>query len=171
MYAKKDLQRQIWISHPPPRTAAHSWSASNMPTSSAAAPPLPTQLLCTRIQTHTQQSWNWLKQRRSGAADSHNHTTWEKVTDHVFMICRGRNREICYRLMKTAAWRKWAFWINNFFGVLGLFHSQCILTTNLNTSWLAISVCHLPVRQIIEKSTIKAPANNGFLVNAINSRV
>lgn len=39
----------------------------------------------------------------------------------------------------------------SFLGVLGLFHSQCKLTADLNTSWLAISVCHVAVWQITEK--------------------
>lgn len=39
---------------PLPVTVAHSWSAADMPTSSAAVPPLPTQLLCKHTQhTHT----------------------------------------------------------------------------------------------------------------------
>ncbi len=123
-----------------------------MPTSTAAAPPLPTWLLCTHsykdTHTHTKHGWNGLKQKRLGAADSHNHTTWEKGADRVCMTCRGRNRGICCHLMKTAAWREQAVHfglkkIKISWGsctIIHLFHSHCSLTEpSEHLSWLATS--------------------------------
>lgn len=105
MYAKRDLQKQIWISQPPSPYCC-PLMISQLYAHVQCCSPSPAYTAIMHTHTDTQQSWNWLKQRRSGAADSHNHTTWEKATDHVFMMCRGMNREICYPLIKTAAWRK-----------------------------------------------------------------
>lgn len=89
MYAQRDLQKQIWISHPPsPYCCPLMISQWYAHVQCCSPSPAYTAIMHTHTDTHTQQSWNWLKQRRSGAADSHNHTTWEKATDHV-LWCAG----------------------------------------------------------------------------------
>ncbi len=135
-----------------------------MPTSTAAAPPLPTWLLCTHsykdTHTHTKHGWNGLKQKRLGAADSHNHTTWEKGADRVCMTCRGRNRGICCHLMKTAAWREQAVHFGlkknkNFLGILHYYPSIPLSLQSNRTIWTLVLVGNISWSQIIEELSIK----------------
>lgn len=165
------MQKEIFKSryeyhNPLHRTAAHSWSASYMPTSSAAAPPLPTQLLCTHIQTHSRAEIGWNKGDQVLLTATI--TPLEKKPLIMFLWCAGEwtGKSVILWLRpqhgENISRGSWAFPLsvqsNNRF-------------EHILVGYISLSPSSLENHWRKKYQPIKAPANNGFVVSTIDSRV
>jgi len=128
-------------------------SKADMPTSSAAAPPLPTQLLCKHTQhTHTAEL--------NSTETKEIRCCWQPQSHHLrkrqwscFYDVQGTGKSV--KTDRSVEKMGCSFRIKHLLGCLHYFPSIPSITSYSNTYWLAVSVCHLAVWQIIDTTTNK----------------
>ncbi len=128
-----------------------------MPTSTAAAPPQPTWLLCTHTHTHThstaEMGWN----KRDQVLLTATITPLEKKALIVF-VWRGGGGLLSSDKDRSMERTGCSFWIKqtkHFLGFLHYYPSIPLSLQSNRTIWTRVLVCNISWLQIIEELTVK----------------